>query len=93
MFDINEVRVSGKVISINKGEAKDKGPYVNVYIETQGKKYADLIHCSFYGENALSAAKDLSEGTKILVSGKLIGKKVIDVVTMKLVGNYYFIVA
>jgi len=89
MFDINEVKVSGRVISINKGEAKDKGPYVNVYIETQGKKYADLIHCSFYGDNALNASKELSEGDKILVSGKLIGKKVIDQVTMKLVGAFY----
>ena len=90
MFDINEVKISGKVISLNSGDAKDKIPYVNIYIESKGKKYSDTLHCSFYGENAVQVLADVKEGDKIMVSGKVIGKKVVDTVALKLVGNYFF---
>ena len=88
-FDVNEVKLTGKVVSTSAG-TDDKGrPFLNMYIGSQGKKYSELLHVSFFGDYSEKVKSEVHDGDRVFVSAKLIGKKVVDEVRIKLVGNFY----
>jgi hypothetical protein len=89
MFDENDVRISGVVLSVDGGLDEKKGPYANLYLDSKGYKYSETLHILFYGETATKIQADVVKGDRVFIRAKLLGKKFIDSISMKLVGNHY----
>jgi hypothetical protein len=92
MFDINDVKLTGVVLSVDGG-IEVKGPYANLYLESKGKKYTEILAISFYGDNADRIQKEVNKGDNILIGAKLIGKRSssTESILLRLVGNFFFL--
>lgn len=91
-FDINEVKVSGKVLDVHEVELKDnKGSLVNVILGIQGPKFFDTYKFDFFGKTGEGISSEIKKGDSVLIIGRLAPKKNLDqVIGISLIGRSIF---